>query len=850
MSFKVKRWATYREVDMTDFIPGCSSSAGMANPTLSYKIPHAGKILILAYTDEGDPLWTVYDPETDTTGTVYYPDNIGTWNWYSYFEGWNKAYIKWSKDLILCVSMSQALHMGGEWFYGWDSSFNFYQPDFLVSPRTNVRVSCSGPGTADGVTPNILSYQWKQGSPSTDYAIVRTTLAGSSVVYSGDDIYIGTEQGVPYYGMREFGGYYSWWRDYAVVLYGGVPTDTTQGNYLASGQFGGGWNNEAIHNRTWVRSPDSGLVYSKNTLTGGDPYWSLATSPLVDTYDDPDSWPDWDSAWDFRLLEDGSYTLNENDLDGYSHGTLGTTQGVQGCPPTFNNNLGWYVGVEEYQNGASFDVYALNPFQPSGILVPDTQMPSDPAGWVGEFAVRNDLILEHVLPFPDERDPDGDVMPPEIRVDGTLIGSKEIYQKKGQDFDYVKDVTIDISSYPTSDPDWWWPGNDDNDYVEGFWWLFGGSPMVLGAMPDYMWGVLNPLGTNVMYGLGVATEQLGSEHPFKITNGQKVSGTNWCHPDGSYMMLRGFADGRMSFAGYKINSGSEPSWVGQVGRIDGTSWEPEIDFSEIGYPDLGCDGWTVRSVESIPACRSLPLGGWLVGATLYFAAWSVWEWTPGSRDLQFIYKDGTETGNGWVPALPGNIGPLPIDYHEPELLAAYDEWTFNRSLYGPDALLVYDHDGNFVDCLNDMTLHPPDGRNLFVIPDTVPKIVYRVYRHGTYSDYAEGWGMWHKRTDDYEVQEPLFVCYDLEDKSGNINPGAGTYRGFVNMHRAGDYNLKDNTWRWAVPGSFDNWDYPKSVWSPPGSRMVRAGRSGRGITPLTPLGGSDKMGVKGPGARV
>jgi len=183
------------------------------------------------------------------------------------------------------------------------------------------------------------------------------------------------------------------------------------------------------------------------------------------------------------------------------------------------------------------------------------------------------------------------------------------------------------------------------------------------------------------------------------------------------------------------------------------------------------------------------------------------------------------------------------------LLTGYDEWTFGRSLYGPDALLVYDNNGTLVECLNSPELYPPDGREIVVVPGTMPRVIFRVYRYGTYSDVAEGWGQYHGGGE-HDVQAPLYACYDLEQKR-TILPGAGVFRGFIEMYRVRDYSPKDAEWRWETccPSIYD-WQYPRRQWSPPGGAYVREGLGGAGITILSPGPGQGRSGIRGVGRRA
>lgn len=237
-----------------------------------------------------------------------------------------------------------------------------------------------------------------------------------------------------------------------------------------------------------------------------------------------------------------------------------------------------------------------------------------------------------------------------------------------------------------------------------------------------------------------------------------------------------------------------------AGRINGLEWTTDVDFEQVDPPGLG---------ETL---------------------WTVWN-----------------TGNGWVPAKYGYDGPLNNDDHHPILLTGYDEWTIGRSCYGPDALLAYDLEGNFVKCLNSLDLHAPDGREVMVTGEASPRLIYRIYRHGRYSDFAEGYGMYHRLGSKEEIQATLYAVYDLLDGS---SLGPTNFQGFVEMYVVGDHAPQDNVWRWGVADTLYAWDSPRSLWAPPGGGYVRSGRGGGGITILSPGAGQGRSGVKGVSRRA
>ena len=129
--------------------------------------------------------------------------------------------------------------------------------------------------------------------------------------------------------------------------------------------------------------------------------------------------------------------------------------------------------------------------------------------------------------------------------------------------------------------------------------------------------------------------------------------------------------------------------------------------------------------------------------------------------------------------------------------------------------------------------------------ETNPRLVLRIYRHGTYSDFAEGYGQYHGMSGDTEIQAPLYAVYDLLSGSAL---GPGQFHGFVDMYEVGDHSPKDREWRWGVPDTIYDWEYPQTFWRPPSSGYVRSGRGGTGVTLLGGTG-SGRGGVRGPGAR-
>ena len=264
----------------------------------------------------------------------------------------------------------------------------------------------------------------------------------------------------------------------------------------------------------------------------------------------------------------------------------------------------------------------------------------------------------------------------------------------------MRDLKLNLSSYPHGGS-WWFPGESEDHTYPGFWHMFAGiGPTVIGYMPDPSYGMIDPGGQNCMELLGVPTENLKatgstSTHVVKESYtledaefATKITGT--VHSQ-RRQLIGGFDGNTFAYTESGTRAGVPPVWKAVIGTISGLKWKTIIDFGDIDSPGLGETWWTVWSVVPIPRCRPLPEGGWLAGATLYFDPWEMddWEWTPGGREATFM-----DTGKGWVPAKYGYDGPLNNDDHAPIYLSGYDEWTYGRSLYGPDALLVYDAEGH------------------------------------------------------------------------------------------------------------------------------------------------------------
>jgi hypothetical protein len=845
VGFKVKSWNLWRTVNMQELV---GLQAGGAN-VRGFAFPWAGQILCLGYDGSDNPLWSFYDPVSNTATT---PQAGGGAPWSYNYGGFGWAPSKllpWGSRYVFSQPGAIGYYFGAEFFYGWDAEGNFLCPTIRLS---GLNISSCLPAAAygtDGSGPTLLAYQFSS-TTRMEY-ITATGPGGTAILLENEnpvgtqdtDIYVGSVGGSARYDlMRQLGGYYGWYRtDVGNVLYPTIPREGTKDSYVGVGHFGFPSGNMGVTGGM-VPLPSGVGGYMQNVV-GGSTYWSTMADPLTEV-GQPYPYP-----WVYRSAQHG-LALNEYDLDGAAHGGAAIPIDY-GYPMTKCGS--WLISIpsNDFNGGVAFSVYVLDPVQPAGRARRSTRPANGDLGWVGDYQIGTDLSLRHVLPFPDSRAPaGGSQMPPQDRDDGFVLGSKEVFQRAGATLQYVRDVTIDLSSYGHGE-DWWFPGEDPVTMTyPGFWFFFaGGGPTIMGYMPDPTWGALNPLGDSCMFLMGSPTEDLRALKTHTLHASDTLTGASFAVPltDSGIgtrrtMLSSGFDGRTFTFVTTGTRAGAPPAWKAVIGTIAGKTWTTVKEFSDDDMPGLGETDWTIWSVVPIPACAALPQGGWLVGATLYFDPWEEWEWTPGAREATFL-----DTGNGWVPAKPGWRGPLHDDDHHPILLSAYDEWTFGRSRYGPDALLVYDHLGSFVTHLNSLEVHPPDGREIIVTGELNPRVVFRIYRHGTYSDFAEGYGQYHHLDTDEEIQAPLYACYDLLS-GGQIRPGLGTFRGFVDMYEVGNYAPKNATWRWSVPNTLYDWQYPQSFWSPPSGAYVRSGRGAGGVTILGGKG-SGRTGVRGVGAR-
>lgn len=835
MSFKTKRWAAWRTVRMDDHVPGIKAyqTPGAAGiNTGGWAIPFGGKIVVMAYAADDKAIYCIYDPVTDAAEEVQ-ESGAGAWRYKNPTQGDNAYWAVWRDKLLICPS-DIAYYFALERFCGFDQSLQFHNPGTKYRPDASVRM-CLGMG-ADGGELCCISFQFVGGEQSR---LVRHTLGGIKVM-AVDDFYWHSISGSRWYGARYMDGYWVWRHADGDVVYTKPPTGETKDDYLARGSFGGmGLSPEATRNLT--PDPAGGSTWIRVTLAGGEPYWTTADNLLGGGTDRP--WGGY--VWEYRSQAGRGGPLSDHDLDGIDHGV--TTVHGPGAGPVTRLSNGWLAGVTNVDSPTQFGVYVLDPRQPARHRRGGALAGLGTTCYVGDYAIGEDFKLRHVLPI--GRNPSAAGTPPQEMRDGNIVGSRELCRRRGSAISLIRDMRLQFDGYSFG-PDWWWPGENPDRTLDSTLDFFGGDPIVMGRYPDYMWGRLNPLGADVSRGLGIPVynpNATGSDPVFRVRNNQVVTGTQaWVTPGATgYAVLRGsLYDERLCYHEVYSTLGAKPKWNARGGRIVDGKWETLVDFEDIDLPPLGEDGWTVMGLCVIPPCRSLPRGGWLVCAELYFAPWDSWEWDPGPRDLTF-----RNTGKGWVPATWGYVGPLQIENWSPKLYTGYDEWTRGRSDYGPAALVVFDREGNFVECLNTEDMYPPyAGSEVAVLPGGVPRLLYRVKGGGTYSDCAEGWGCYQNSSGEADFQAPLFAVYELES-GGQIRPGAGAFLGFVDMNEFEQYETKAEGWRWSALAAAYETTYPKSIWSPYGRVKVREGVGGSGVTLLSPRGLSTKTGIKGVASR-
>jgi len=841
MSFKVKKWGLAASVLPTDGYADFSAMAG--NNTTGYTFSWMGKMVFCGYDNAngGAEIYLIFDPMTQAwSGPFSAPAGITKWNWHSDLSGDDRRYLQWGNEYVIAVGMAG---YGGTYdnFYGIDSGFNWSVwevPQPVGTWGWTYQMISMNFGCVGG-QPARAAYQWWM----TSYM---SNDGGSRVVVYGPNGLIRVEAetadptthlpiagsgGLPAFncvpfdsGVEAFAKYFASYPLTATeATSGGTGTMTVSANILPIGGDAYMW---------------------MDTGSGG--HWALASSPLA-----PVTFPY--STWSYRMaIWDCGDPLDQGDLDGVGHGaSLAVTGNV-------TRGGGFWCSHDGNH------IYVLDSTPPAGMARQPVSYGTDAIGWIGECAIRPSLRVQNVLP--GSIGLAGSVVE---RSQHLIANGASIYKRQGQSLTLSRTLKIDVSSYPVIDPEWYWPGSTDG-VVENFWQGMcadGPTSLIWGGMPDFMFGMYwvigDPPGPYTFVpewrGLGVtANEALDSidptfTHTLGLSNtiGDTVADVEAMpadfvgSPAGQIIGMPDFPGGPVVvyFANAKPQS-EQPSWKAMAWRVsaDAATWTKIADWSDIGPPGLGETDWTVWSVAPIRACRALPQGGFLLGASLYFAPWSSWEYTVGSRDATFM-----DTGKGYVPGKPGLDGPF-VREHVPEYWACEVD-SSGRSLYGPDALLLYDHTGAFVTHLNTADVYPPDGRQILVTREAIPRVIFKVYREGTYSDFAEGWGAYHRYAEDGEVATPLYACYDLMTAKGTIVPGLGRFRGFLDMYDLGP--SISTTWRWTMPNSLYDPTHPNYWWGGDGFRcQLRPGLGGMGVTPLSGRGGSSRGGVRGVGSRA
>lgn len=859
MSFKIKKWGNWGTITATDHYADFAHTVNI-NPErqhLGNTFMWRGHVVFCGYeATSKDAIWMHFDPMTNQWYGPYpapaFVDNY--WRWHSGFYGNDRNFYYYPGAYVVC-GLLQAIS-AAPYFYYLSDDFEWIDclggwtfPDGSTNHQEWLIDSA---GSAEGGRPVMLLLASHGAGVSVVYDIWQLGMNGAqhlkSASYS-DQFAFRNSWGSIYFKGYAYDDVYQWTSD-SINITGSHPAWPLAGwNLYSQPPRKSEYSSPLAH--AMVLHPqhfDGGTmleVRQKQMTESGqyyEPYHAFAAD--IDTAVVPLS------AWEIIRSREGVpwVQLDQRDLDGRSHGAVLPIDSEVTYHPE------WGHFVSGYLAGGTATIYALDPRQPKGRPRSRKVLGSEAVAWVGEYAIREKLVLDHVLPLPDDRAPVGSpAMPPQETRDKYILSSQEIFKRQGAKIAYKRKVLSDFRSYPYVSDDWWFPGMV-NGRLDHLLELFAGnSSIVSGRMPDSMFGMYGPLGNDVRYGLGLPLQNLGApdgDPTHTYSHGRMIAGTNFASPivggvsELRRQLLCSMQDDRFTYTEVGNRILSIPHWHAKGGLIneEKQTWTTLVDFESIGRPHLGETDWVVRSLLPIPRCSALPKGGWLVGATLYFAPWEkdAWEWDPGTRDATF-----RNTGKGWLPAIPGFDGPFQNDFHAPQYLVGADPFDANRSLYGPDALLVYDIDGKFVECLNSDHLYAPDANEVVVTTHRRPRVIFRIYRHGTYSDSAEGWGQYHRLATDEEIQAPLYVCYDLYGASNKIEPGAGMFRGFVDMHVVGDHSPRPAEWRWTLPPMLYSWQYPKRQWSPPGQAYIRAGLGGRQVVPLHPGPTSARGGLKG-----
>lgn len=857
MSFKSKKWGCYQTVTPTDYDPTLKS--GIPSGGTSRSIVWAGRVLFLVYTAADVPCWVIYDPATDSWTGPHYPGVgvVGRWQYNNPIYGNEREYKAWGNQYLLSYGMNTvAGFIPG--FWTWDASFNFVSWDPPVNPGSTNKgqmwTDALGVDAAGNPTRTVWQY-WDM----TTSRLVSVGPGGTTThaEVATADLYWYVNAGTTLPGASRRGSYWQWYvgNDCTAPkngsnLYAGYPTPASKCSPVAAHES---------DPRFGTVGQDGGCYATVTDKTGPSTFVADLRSPLASV-----TYP-WASTWAYRRERDGgSYALESvtSDLSGVDQSIAGYP--VKGDVTRLSNGL--YLGLGADPSGFTATIYKLNPTQPAARTQGAAAVSAGALAWAGTYAIGRDLKARNILdPLGGETPGFGAANTPIEQKDGKLLTQTKVYgARKGAIRSYVRDVVVELRGYPTSDPDWWWPGDwVDPSHYQGFWWLFadaGDDNPVVEYMPDPSWGIYSPAGTRVDFQLGKLHQDLeAAGYTHYVSNADRVSGASsgpfWQGTSAGLSQvvrrLQGYPD-----AGYFIaskwyaNLQSQPYAECRVGSLASGSWVTVKNLRDLPAPGLGESSggtghraWNPWWAAPIPACRALPDGGWLVGATLYFAPWgTTWAGDLGLRDATF-----RDTGQGWVPAIPGADGPC-YDYHAPKYFTDLDEWTVNRSLYGPDALLVYDADWSFVECLSDETMYPANGKAFMVTQDALPKIIYQTYAQGTYSDYAEAWGQIYNVAGG-ELNMPMYVCYDLSSGE-EILPGAGTFRGFLDLSACSAHQNSSSTFPWTALTSAYQVTSPKGWWAAPGHGILGPGRGGRAVTLLGSGSPSSRQGTRGVGQRA
>ncbi|MHB9114505.1 MAG: hypothetical protein ACYC6T_07945 [Thermoleophilia bacterium] len=873
MSFKVKRWGSLGQIALTDYYPGAVQAPGGDYSTWLFSF--GGRMLFLAYAGS-TPLFFTYDPAGASWSGPHASTGLQdvAWSWHSYTYGDTAMYIPWGKKYIVGYGLSTSNWTGSPIFVTFDSDFNLSAwsppppptgPD-VYNPRTTyfAGIGCD----PSGEPARLASVEWRDYEMGPAHIrIYRYGPGGTTIVREGDPGDIAWDadpvDGQRYYAGVPLGSYVTWpvdsgCSDARVEDFRNLfPAPPLAGSECApAAPLGDTPSFVHLDDTAWgiVSDRTSGVAVER---------WAPVSSDPVST-----DVPPWTGTWDYRRQRDGlGFAVDQGDVDGIDHSV---TLPVEG-DVSYNAGLGWYLGAANNgKAGTTTTIYVLDPHQPAGMTPRTPQLGTTAIGWIGECAIRPNLRVENVLPA-DRANPQGLGGSTVERKNGKYIMTNAaIVKRTGNTLaNSASPLSVDVSSYPVTSPDWLWPGSEDGRVEQSGWTSFAEGPddtMLWGGMPDYMWGmywIVEGVGWVPRWGgLGVLhNENLevapgGATHKLESSSGVSATATTMQPMPANYENAPDQLAGYPDFPGGPIvtffqncaRQSQMPFWEAVVWRVDGSSWSKIVDFRDVGPPGLGETNWTVWSIAPIYACKDLPAGGFLVGATLYFDPWDegAWEDIPGARAATFM-----ATGKGYVPSVKGWRGPLEVD-NEPQLYAC-EPYSGGRSLYGPDALLVYDHMGTFVTHLNTSTVYPPDGRQILVTRGSSPKVIFKIYKEGTYSDFAEGWGAYHRVEEDAEVSTPLYVCYDLFATSeyGSIKPGMGKFRGFLDMRGLGASGTP--TWRWTMPATVNGYyalTHPQEEWGGAGRCQIRIGLGGRTITLLGSQSPSSRQGTKGVGQRA